>query len=233
MEIFAGTSGFSYKEWKGSFYPEKLPSTEMLRYYAERLSAVELNNTFYRMPRTHVLENWLEQVGTDFRFSVKASRRITHIKRLKNVEDEIEYLLSKLATLGPQLGVVCFNCLRVHERTWSVCRLSSICCPRGRPRPSSSGMKAGSTTRSSMPSKRATSLCVSPTTTTTTAALISTADWGYLRLRKASYSDADLAEWAGRIDREGWARTYVFFKHEDEAGGPALAARFVELASRG
>jgi uncharacterized protein YecE (DUF72 family) len=86
MNLYVGTSGYSYKEWKGSFYPEKLPAKEMLVYYATRLPAVEINNTFYRLPQKSVLENWKEQVPADFRFSVKASQRITHFKRLNDVE---------------------------------------------------------------------------------------------------------------------------------------------------
>ncbi len=83
MDFRVGTSGYSYKEWRGNFYPEKLTATKMLAYYAERLSSVELNNTFYRMPKSEVLESWAAQVPDGFRFSIKASRRITHFKRLK------------------------------------------------------------------------------------------------------------------------------------------------------
>jgi len=93
MKLHVGTSGYSYKEWKGSFYPEKLPAKDMLPYYASKLSAVELNNTFYRMPQQPMVESWKTQVPEGFRFSVKASQRITHFKRLKDVESETKYLL--------------------------------------------------------------------------------------------------------------------------------------------
>ena len=93
MQLFFPHQRLTYKEWKGNFYPEKRPNNEMLRFYAQKLSPVELNNTFYRMPKTHVLENWLEQVDDNFRFSVKASRRITHIKRIKSCEDKTDYFL--------------------------------------------------------------------------------------------------------------------------------------------
>ena len=109
MDLFSGTSGFSYKEWKGNFYPQNLPNDAMLSFYAQRLPSVELNNTFYRMPRIEVLENWRDQVSDDFRFSVKASKRITHIKRINNCEEETEYLLSKLATLRDRLGAILFQ----------------------------------------------------------------------------------------------------------------------------
>src|SRR5687768_3278602 len=108
MNLFVGTSGYSYKEWKGTFYPEKLPAKEMLSYYASRLPAVEINNTFYRLPQRSVLENWKEQVPAKFRFAVKASQRITHFKRLKDVEEETKYLLETAAALEERLGPILF-----------------------------------------------------------------------------------------------------------------------------
>ncbi|MEN8185045.1 MAG: DUF72 domain-containing protein, partial [Myxococcota bacterium] len=109
MELRAGTSGFSYKEWKGPFYPEDLPAAKMLRFYGSRLPAVEINNTFYRMPRPAVLEGWREQVPADFRFALKASQRITHRKRLADVADELEYLYRVSAALGEQRGPMLFQ----------------------------------------------------------------------------------------------------------------------------
>ncbi|MDQ3175401.1 MAG: DUF72 domain-containing protein, partial [Acidobacteriota bacterium] len=93
MTLYVGTSGYSYKEWKGNFYPERLPAKEMLTFYATSLPAVEINNTFYRLPQKSMLENWKEQVPTGFKFSVKASQKITHFKRLKETEEETRYLL--------------------------------------------------------------------------------------------------------------------------------------------
>src|SRR5580765_2887432 len=109
MRVLAGTSGFSYKEWKGSFYPEDLPASEMLRYYAERLTAVEINNTFYRMPREETLAQWSEQVPAGFVFVLKASQRITHQKRLKEAGDSVDYFFRIAATLGDRLGPVLFQ----------------------------------------------------------------------------------------------------------------------------
>src|SRR5918999_3198036 len=109
MNLFVGTSGYSYKEWKGSFYPEKIPAKEMLQYYGERLSTVEINATFYRMPQKSMLENWKEQVPPNFRFSLKAPQRVTHFKRLKDTEEETKYFLEMAAVLEDQLGVVLFQ----------------------------------------------------------------------------------------------------------------------------
>ena len=109
MTLYVGTSGYSYKEWKGSFYPEKLPAKDMLPFYSSRLPAVELNNTFYRLPQKSMVENWKEQVPAHFRFAIKASQRITHFKRLKEVADETKYLLETVSVLEDRLGVVLFH----------------------------------------------------------------------------------------------------------------------------
>ena len=109
MTLYVGTSGYSYKEWKGSFYPEKIQAKDMLSYYSERLSTVEINATFYRMPKADLLENWKAQVPPGFRFSLKASQRITHFKRLKETEPETKYFLETAGVLGDQLGVVLFQ----------------------------------------------------------------------------------------------------------------------------
>ena len=99
MHLLVGTSGYSYKEWKGNFYPEDLSDKEMLRYYGTKLSTVEINNTFYRLPKESVLKSWADQVPAEFQFVIKASQRITHIKRLKDAGDETEYLLRIIRVL--------------------------------------------------------------------------------------------------------------------------------------
>src|SRR5205814_1315547 len=87
MNFHVGTSGYSYKEWKGTFYPRDLPDKQMLRYYGERFRAVEINNTFYRMPEAAVLRAWAEAVPADFQFVLKAPQQITHRQRLKDAGD--------------------------------------------------------------------------------------------------------------------------------------------------
>ena len=109
MEMLAGTSGFSYKEWLGHFYPEKLPAAEMLRYYAEHFATVEINNTFYRMPAESMLARWSEEVPEDFAFTLKAPRRITHEKRLREAESDVAEFLRRAAALGDKLGVLLFQ----------------------------------------------------------------------------------------------------------------------------
>src|SRR5947207_15672777 len=92
MNFYVGTSGYSYKEWKGAFYPEDLPDKQMLRFYGERFRSVEINNTFYRMPKASVLEAWAAEVPADFKFVLKASQRITHMQRLKDAGDSLSYM---------------------------------------------------------------------------------------------------------------------------------------------
>src|SRR5215471_3634233 len=104
MNFYVGTSGYSYKEWKGNFYPEKFPDKEMLKFYGERFRSVEINNTFYRMPKASVLEGWAKEVPADFKFVIKASQRITHMQRLKDAGDSLAYLLTVAAVLKERLG---------------------------------------------------------------------------------------------------------------------------------
>jgi uncharacterized protein YecE (DUF72 family) len=109
MTVYVGTSGYSYKEWKGSFYPEKISPKEMLAYYASRLHAVELNNTFYRMPKPEMIESWKSQVPENFRFSVKAPQTITHFRRLKDAAPQTRIMLKTVAALDQRLGAVIFR----------------------------------------------------------------------------------------------------------------------------
>jgi uncharacterized protein YecE (DUF72 family) len=104
MVVNVGTSGYSYKEWKGRFYPEKISPKEMLHSYSAHFGTVEINNTFYRMPTEAILSGWADQVPDGFVFAFKAPQVITHIKRLKNVASETEYLFKTLSMMGRKLG---------------------------------------------------------------------------------------------------------------------------------
>lgn len=231
MNLLAGTSGFSYKEWKGSFYPEKLPAKEMLPYYSTRLPAVEINNTFYRLPKKSMLEGWRDQVPASFKFSVKASQRITHFKRLNNVEDETKYLLDTAGALGENLGVVLFqlppNMKKDLERLEAfVAQLPpSVRATFEFRHPSWMEDDVLALLRS-----QNLALCISDTDELPVNHIDSTADWGYLRLRRVNYSEEQLQEWLIRIREQQWSDAFVFFKHEDEGTGPKLAAHFLSLA---
>ena len=234
MNLHVGTSGYSYKEWKGNFYPEDLPAKEMLAYYSRRLPAVEINNTFYRLPQPGMIENWRDQVPATFQFSIKASQRITHIKRLKNCADETKYLLDTAALMGERLGVVLFqlppNSKKDAERLKDFLALLP------------SDKRAAFEFRHEswfdeetfgLLRERDCALVVSDTDENPLTEIISTANWGYLRLRKTNYEAQDLVDWMKRVQQQKWKDAFVFFKHEDEGVGPKLAAQFLTLAKSG
>jgi uncharacterized protein YecE (DUF72 family) len=233
MRLSVGTSGFSYAEWKGPFYPADLPASAMLAYYGERLPAVEINNTFYRLPRRSVLEGWAAQVPERFRFAVKASQRITHMKRLADVADETHYLLDVTQALGDKLGVLLFQLppnlkldldrfdrflelLPASSRAAFEFRHASWLDPRVHER-----LRA-----------RCCAWVVNEQEDGTPPDFLITAPWTYLRLRRPSYEREELAAWAARLRSRELSEAFVFFKHEDAGAGPQLAREFLELAER-
>ena len=231
MKLFAGTSGYSYKEWKGPFYPERLGAADMLRFYASRLPAVEINNTFYRLPKADVLESWASQVPPEFRFTLKASRRITHLKRLRDVAEETDYLLRTAAVLGERLGAVLFQ-LPPNLRK-DLPRLEAFL-QHLRPAPRAAFEFRHSSWRDDdvleLLRGKGCAWCVSETDENPDAEVIATADWAYLRLRRSRYTDVDLSDWSRRLSGQAWSQAYVFFKHEDAGTGPRLAMRLLEIA---
>lgn len=231
MKLFVGTSGYSYKEWKGSFYPEKISARDMLPYYASRLPAVELNNTFYRMPEPSVVENWRTQVPKTFRFSLKASQRITHFKRLKDIQEPLSQMLNVAAPLGSQLGVVLFQLPPNMKRDLD--RLANFLAELPPSLPATFEFRHPSWFENDVLKllrKHKLPLCISDTDALPVSEIEKTANWGYLRLRRVNYSDDDLKDWIVKIQKQRWKRCFVFFKHEDEATGPKLAAKFMEMA---
>lgn len=233
MKLFVGTSGYSYKEWKGSFYPEDLAAKEMLGYYSSRLAAVEINNTFYRMPQRTLLENWHMQVPEGFRFSLKAPQRITHFKRLKDVEEETKLFLETAAVLGDALGVVLFQLPPNMKK--DQLRLEAFL------HTLSPDIRAAFEFRHpswfdddiiALLREHNRAFCVSDTDELPATKVDSTANWGYLRLRRVKYGKAELTQWMKQIQGQAWSDVFVFFKHEDEATGPKLAAKFKKLAAR-
>jgi len=231
MKIYVGTSGYSYKEWKGIFYPEKISPKEMLRFYGERLGAVEINNTFYRMPSEKVLTSWAEQVPPDFVFAFKAPQVITHIKRLKGVEEETGYLLRTLTVLGKRLGPVLFQFPKSFKadpealRAFLALLPATISCALELRSQSRLDPKIQELLR-----EKECSLCTTDSDDNPADEIISTAPWGYLRLRRSDYTEADLENWLQRIQSQKWEKAFLFFKHEDEAEGPGMAVKFRERA---
>jgi len=230
MRVRAGTSGYAYKEWKGSFYPSDLKADGMLRYYAEHFSTVEINNTFYRTPSESTLVNWSESVPDGFTFVLKAPQRITHVKRLKDVSTEVGFLLQNASVLGDKLGPTLFQLPPNMKK--DVARLTGFLAliPRSWRaalefrHPSWFDDEIYDVLRS-----HDAALCIAHTEEETTP-FVATATWGYLRLRGVVYGESDLTAWAERIRAQAWGDVFVFFKHEDAGTGPALAARFMAIA---
>ncbi len=233
MTLHVGTSGFAYKAWKGRFYPAGLPEREMLGYYATQFRAVEINNTFYRMPSAHVLQAWAAEVPGDFRFVLKASQRITHQHRLRDADDAVAYLLDVAATLEQRLGALLFQLPPNLKK--DVPRLQAFLAllpPQRRAafefrHPSWFDDEVFALLRA-----HGAALCVADAGGALEVPCVATANWGYLRLRRPGYGDAELAAWAQRVGDQPWREAFVFFKHEDEAMGPELAQRFLALAAQ-
>jgi uncharacterized protein YecE (DUF72 family) len=231
LNVLVGTSGYSYKEWKGRFYPADQKDAGMLRFYAERFPTVEINNTFYRMPSPELLARWESEVPAGFRFVLKAPRRITHEKRLHDVADTVARLVEVASGLGEKRGPFLFQLPPYFKKDTARLRDLLGLLPRGTRAafefrdPSWEDEEVTGTLRAA-----AAALCLADTDEAEAAPrLVSTADWGYLRLRRAGYDDAALEAWAGRIRSQPWAEAFVFFKHEDEGRGPELARRLHEI----
>jgi uncharacterized protein YecE (DUF72 family) len=223
MQIFAGTSGFSYAEWKGRFYPEALPDAQMLRFYSERLPTVEINNTFYQIPKPETVAGWRDSTPDAFLFAVKASRRITHQKKLADVGEDVRYLFNVVDVLGAKVGPVLFQLPPFLKKDLSVLQAFLAALPAGR--------RAALEFRH--PSWFEEDVYAALTAANVALVggdleeseksppLVVTADFGYLRLRRMDYDPATIAEWGSRIGAQSWQAVYAYFKHE--ALGPMFA----------
>ncbi len=234
MRVFVGTSGYAYREWKGAFYPAKLPAAEMLRFYASRLPAVEINNTFYRMPSERVLLDWAAQVPETFRFVLKASQRITHYARLKIEDDSLEYFLRTANVLGDRLGPTLFQLPPNLKKDYP--RLTDFLAKLPRTWRAAMEFRHDSWLADDvLDALRARDIAlVAVDDDEGGTPLIPTASWGYLRLRRTGYDPAGLAAWAERIRGQPWQEAYAFLKHDEEgteANGPRWAEELARLTS--
>jgi uncharacterized protein YecE (DUF72 family) len=231
VRILVGTSGYSYKQWKGRFYPDKMKEPEMLGFYAQRFPTVEINNTFYRMPSRDVLAKWAADTPATFTFVLKAPQRITHQKRLGDVAEDLEYFLGTAEAMGNKLGPLLFQLPPYLKK--DLPRLSSFLelLPPGRRAAFEFRHESwfDEEVMAALRGRKA-ALCTADTEEGGPTADVSpTADWGYLRLRRADYGEDQLRGWADRIRAQPWQDAFVFFKHEDEAKGPELAERLTAL----
>lgn len=225
-----GTSGFSYDEWKPDFYPEDVKKDGMLAFYASRLPAVELNNTFYRMPKADTVARWRSQVPDTFRFAVKASRRISWSAKLVDCGELCEWLFRSIAPLQDALGCVFYQVPKWVRKDVAVLRdfLSH----------QQAGVKVAlelaheswlEDDALDVMREHDIALVLSDKDDAPEPEIRDTAKWCYVRLRRTSYADDDLKRWRDGLAGRGFTDAFVFMKHEDSCAGPALARRFVEL----
>jgi uncharacterized protein YecE (DUF72 family) len=228
MNVLVGTSGWSYKEWKGSFYPPKLPAEEMLRFYSGRFTTDAVNNSFYRITAERVLAGWAEQVPELFRFVLKASRRITHNNRLTDEDGSLGYFLRAVNPLGQRLGPTLFQLPPTFKKDFG--RLEAFLAKLPKRWPAAVEFRHPSwhddQVYDLLRSREVALVAVDEDESEGPGSpLVPTASWGYVRLRRAMYDTADLQAWAARLRKQPWQEAYVFLKHEDGSPtGPAAAS---------
>jgi len=232
MKLYVGTSGYSYKEWKGTFYPQKLPAKQMLPYYSEHFRTVEINYTFQRMPTASILEAWAGAVPAGFQFALKAPQQITHRKRLKDTGDLVANFLEIAGTLKERLGPLLFQLPPTFKKDATRLRAFLALLPReGRVafefrHPSWFDDEVFGLLR-----EHHAALCIADEEDDLRVPVVATAAWGCLRLRRPDYDAAALKAWAKQVRKQDWRDVFVYFKHEDEGKGPQLAQRFLDLAA--
>jgi uncharacterized protein YecE (DUF72 family) len=229
--IWIGTSGYSYPEWKGSFYPAVIPQKQMFAYYAARLSTVEINHTFRAMPEAHVISGWATAAPPSFRYTLKAPQTITHHKRLVGVEEPLQELVEGARLLGPKLGTLLFQLPPNLKKDTGKLGAFLALLPEG--------IRAAFEFRHDswhddavfelLRGKNA-ALCIADSEALSTP-VVATADFGYFRLRDEGYKRADIARWSQAIHANAaqWKETFVYFKHESAGKGPAFAAMLKKL----
>lgn len=229
----AGASGYSYREWKGGFYPGSLKPDAMLDWYAQHLPTVEINNTFYQMPKVPTLEHWAQATPDHFRFAIKASRRITHDARLKAdaAADSVAYLYRNLETLGAKRGPVLFQLPPFLKK--DVPRLVDFLQVLPPGHRAAFEFRHDSWFDDAVFAElqaAGAALCLSERDDDAPPPLVETAPWTYVRLRLETYSDAELAQWAQRLLATAWQRIHVYFMHEPTA--PDYARSLMRLAAQ-
>jgi len=223
MQVHTGTSGFSFDEWHGNFYPQELAADERLEYYSAQLSSVEINNTFYQMPKAALLERWRKHVPEHFRFALKAPRRITHVQRLKDSGESIAYFLNAATALEQKLGPLLFQLPPFLRKDTALLADFLVRLP--------STVTAAFEFRHpswfddevyGLLAEKNAALCLGDVDKSgRSAPFVPTASFGYLRLRAEHYDSSVLRDWSKRILEQRWTNAYVFLKHE--AFGPEYA----------
>jgi uncharacterized protein YecE (DUF72 family) len=227
--VFIGTSGFDYKEWQPAFYPQEIPRRKFLSYYASRFPIVELNNTFYQLPGKEKIAAWREATPEEFRFAMKASRRITHMERLKTPSDSLDYLLRAAAELKEKLGPLLFQLPPFLKSNHEKLATFLEALPRGTPAAFEFRHDSWFTDETyRLLEKHRVALCINDSDEKTTP-ILATAGFAYLRLRKSGYPPELRKEWQARI--RAWTDqgmdVFAFIKHEDNPDAPLIALEFM------
>ncbi|MFN2475570.1 MAG: DUF72 domain-containing protein [Chthoniobacterales bacterium] len=231
MKLWIGTSGFQYPEWKGTFYPETMPTAKMLPYYAERFSATEVNYTFRQIPSTKTMERWSSLTPEEFRFSLKAPQKVTHFAKLRECADTLRYFHQVTSQLGAKLGPVLFQLPGSFKK--DAPRLAAFL------EEVPNGMRIAFEFRDAswfdeevfgLLRQWNVALCIAESANLATP-VEATANFGYLRLRREDYDAASLAKWADIIRAKAtqWGDLFVFFKHEESGVGPKFASEMKQL----
>ncbi|MDQ3170733.1 MAG: DUF72 domain-containing protein [Acidobacteriota bacterium] len=228
--IWIGTSGYNYLEWRGSFYPEKMKPADMLPFYAAAFDSVEINYTFYRMPNAKTIEGWTGATPQDFRFVLKAPKRITHEKRLKDFGDTLAVFVRLASALDDRLGPLLFQLPPNLKK--DLPRLEAFLDELPDTAKAAFEFRHESWFDEDVLAAlraRGAALCIADSEKIS-APVVQTAAFSYFRLRDEGYQDADIAAWAGKVREAATSgEVYVFFKHEESGKGPAFAKQLREL----
>lgn len=234
MRAHVGTSGYNYPEWRGTFYPADIKSPSMFGYYAERFHTVEINYTFYRMPTTKLTTGWRDQAPAGFSYTLKAPRRLTHERKLKDCAREVGFFLESARVLGPHLGTLLFQLPPTFRADTS--RLDDFLALLPRDARCACEFRHDSWLSEetyAILRSHGVALCIADFGDKTTPLQV-TARHGYFRLRDEGYRASDLEEWASHVEARGseWDDVFIYFKHEEEGKGPEFARAFLDILER-
>ena len=229
MNYWIGTSGFQYAEWKGTFYPDDLPAAKMLPFYAERFSTTEINYSFRRIPSPKMIQGWWDMTPVRFKFSLKAPQKVTHFAKLKNCGDTMRYFCQVICDLEAKLGPVLFQLPPAFKKDTALLAAFLEDVP--------AGLRAAFEFRNptwfdeevfALLNTKNIALCIAESADLSTP-IVATADYGYLRLRREDYADADIERWADAIrqNENVWPDVFVYLKHEESGMGPRLAKQLM------
>ena len=224
--LYVGTSGFAYEEWRGSFYPDDLKPRDMLRFYTERFNSVEINYTFRQRPSEQTLKNWRKLAPDGFVFTLKAHQGITHWLRLADADAAVTDFLERAKLLGPRLGAILFQCPPTLEFDRSLIESFLGFLAPGFRYAFEFRHASWEAARDVLASRQA-AWCVAETDDSAWPTQPPTTPFAYLRLRKTQYSEAELrdrAAWISSVLSSG-TDVYCYFKHEEGAAGPRFADR--------